>query len=92
MADRLVIDTYDHNDLAFHSHIGSLILQVKKLLKDGSVPGGFFTWCSLYGSPADNSGVEADAMNKNPDIASKYKGMVLLHIQAESNDKPRKGV
>ena len=31
-------------------------------------------------------------MNENPDIASKWKGMVLLHIQAEANDKPKKSV
>ena len=92
VADRLVIDTYDHNDLAFHSHIGSLILSVKQLLAEGRQPGGFYTWCSLYGSPAENKGAEADAMNENPDIASKWKGMVLLHIQAEANDKPKKGV
>ena len=36
VADRLVIETYDHNDMAYHSHIGSLILSVKKLLADGS--------------------------------------------------------
>lgn len=29
-------------------------------------------------------------MNLNPDMASDWKGMVLLHIQAEENDKPKK--
>ena len=82
VADRLVIDTYDHNTMAYHSHIGSLILSVKQLLAEGTQPGGFYTWCSLYGSPADNTGAEADAMNQNPEIASKWKGMVLLHIEA----------
>ena len=69
-----------------------MILSVKKLLADGAQPGGFFTWCNLYGSPAENTGVESDAMNENPDIASKWKGMVLLHIEASENDKPKKGV
>ena len=92
VADRLVIDVFDYNTVASDSHIGSLILSIKKLLADGSQPGGFYTWCSLYGSPADNSGAEADAMNENPDIASDWKGMVLMHIEAGENDKPRKGV
>ena len=29
-------------------------------------------------------------MNDNPDIASDWKGKVLMHIHAEENDKPKK--
>lgn len=31
-------------------------------------------------------------MNDNPDIASDWKGKVLMHIKAEENDKPRKAM
>ena len=31
-------------------------------------------------------------MNMNPDIASDWKGRVLLHIQSEELDKPKKGM
>lgn len=31
-------------------------------------------------------------MNENPDLASDWKGHVLLHIGAKENDKPQKGV
>ena len=58
----------------------------------GSQEGGFYSWCSLYGSPAENTGSEADAMNENPEIASVWKGMVLMHFAAEETDKPKKGM
>ena len=31
-------------------------------------------------------------MNDNPDIASDWKGKVLMHVHAEENDKPRKAM
>ena len=31
-------------------------------------------------------------MNKNPNHASDWKGIVLLHIEAEENEKPKKTV
>ena len=92
VADRLVIEAYDHNTVASDSHIGSLILSTKKLIAAGSQEGGFYSWCSLYGSPAENTGSEADAMNENPEIASVWKGMVLMHFAAEETDKPKKGM
>lgn len=91
LADRLVIEIFDHNTFQ-DQQIGSLILSAKKLLAEGSKEGGFYTWVSLFGSPADNTGDEADKMNSNPEIASDWKGMVLLHIAAEENDKPKKGM
>ena len=49
-------------------------------------------WKNLYGSPVDNFGEVADLMDKNPQLASMWKGQVLVHIHAEMNDKPKKGV
>jgi hypothetical protein len=92
LADRLVISVYDYNTVTANILIGSLILSAKQLIKDGSKPGGFYIWRSLYGSPPDNFNEAADAMDENPEGASDWKGMLLLHIQAEVNDKPKKGV
>ena len=33
-----------------------------------------------------------DKVNKNPNHASDWKGIVLLHIEAEENEKPKKTV
>lgn len=49
-------------------------------------------WKNLYGSPVDNTGEVCDVMDKNPALASMWKGQVLVHILAEMNDKPKKGV
>lgn len=90
--DRLVIEAWDYNSVSSDSHIGSILLSVKQLVALGSQPGGFFIWKNLYGAPQDNTGKAADAMNENPDIASDWKGQILMHISAEENDKPKKGV
>ena len=91
LQDRLVIEVYDWN-LTSDTIIGSLILSTKKLIAEGSKPGGFYMWRSIYGSPPDNTNAHADAMNKNPNMASDWKGMVLLHIDVEEEDKPKKGM
>ena len=80
LSDRLVIEVWDYNSVASNVHLGSLIMSTKQLIAEGSREGGFFIWKNLYGSPKDNDNEVADAMNSNPDIASDWKGMVLLHI------------
>lgn len=93
LADRLVIEVFDYNMFpASDNKIGALIFSAKQLIADGSKPGGFFIWKSLYGSPADNTNDAAEDMNENPEIASDWKGMVLFHISAVENDKPKKGI
>ncbi len=68
--DRLVIEAWDYNSVASDSQLGSLILSAKKLIAEGSKEEGVFLWNNIYGSPAENTGDFADAMDKNPDIAS----------------------
>ena len=46
----------------------------------------------MNGAPQECDNAAADAMNNNPEIASDWKGRVLLHIQAKENDKPMKTV
>ena len=65
---------------------------MKKLIAAGTKEGGFYFWRSIYGSPAEATGAAADAMNNDPNLASDWKGMVLMHIQVEENDKPKKGM
>ena len=62
------------------------------MIAEGSKEDGFFIWKDLYGSPAENTGAEADRMNDNPELGSDWKGCILMHIHAEENDKPKKGV
>jgi len=44
------------------------------LIEGSSKEGGIFMWKNLYGSPVDNFGEVADLMDKNPQLASMWKG------------------
>lgn len=46
----------------------------------------------MNGAPIENKNEYADKMNESPDLASDWKGFVLLHIQAKEDDKPQKGM
>ena len=91
LSDRVAIDVFDSGTIS-DTKIGSFILSAKQLLAAGSRDGGFFMWRSLYGAPEENTNDAAKAMNDNPDIASDWKGKVLMHIRAEENDKPKKAM
>jgi hypothetical protein len=43
---------------------------------------------NIYGSPLETSGDHTDLMNNNPEVASTWKGRVLVQIQGEKTDKP----
>lgn len=91
LSDRVCIDVFDSGTIS-DTKIGSFILSAKQLLAEGSKEGGFYMWRSLYGAPEENTNDAAKAMNDNPDIASDWKGKVLMHIHAEENDKPKKAM
>ncbi len=45
-------------------------------------------WRNIYGSPLKCSGTNTDMMDANPEIASNWKGRVLMQIVAEPTEKP----
>ena len=51
-----------------------------------------YMWENIYGAPPDTDGDVADKMNDNPEIASHWRGRMLLEISCEECDKPKKGV
>ena len=66
--------------------IGSLLLNVGDII-DGKCNG--FSWKNVYGSPMGQSDSrEKRAMNENPEIASNWKGRVLIQITCEKTEKP----
>ena len=73
LSDRLVLEAYDYN-LTGDVKIGSLILSAKQLIAEGAKEGGFFIWRNMNGAPQENTNAAADAMNKDPSIASDWKG------------------
>ena len=63
---------------------------LKKLIRDGAVPGGKFIWHNLYGAPASYSGKMCDLMNQNPEMGSERKGRILLHIESKEAKHPER--
>ena len=79
MSDRLVISFYEKKNVLKDELISTLVFSIKTLLSQS----GSFYWKSLYGAPLENDNKEAAlAMNSNPELASLYKGCVLLHVES----------
>jgi hypothetical protein len=43
----------------------------------------------VYGSPLGHSGTTTDDMNSNPEVASTWKGRILMQVTAEKTEKPQ---
>lgn len=93
VTDRMLLEIFDYN-ITSDTQIGSLVLSIKKLMKKLEANEGesFYMWENIYGAPPDTSGDVADMMNDNPEMASHWRGRMLLQIWCEEDDKPKKGV
>ena len=67
-----------------------MIFSLKRLIAQGSVPGGMFFWHNLYGSPRGYSGSMCDLMDQNPELGSEWKGRILMHIEAKDAKHPER--
>ena len=65
--------------------VGSIVLQAKNIIGPKN---GIYMWKNIYGAPADVSGANAKNMNENPEIASLWKGRILIQVLAEKTEKP----
>lgn len=79
LQDRLILEAYDYN-LTGDVKIGSILFSAKQLISEGEKEGGFYIWRNMNGAPIENNNEYADKMNEQPDIASDWKGYILLHI------------
>ena len=59
---------------------------MKNILAHGHV----LAWKDIFGAPGDSSSQDAETMNRNPEVASKWNGSVLIGIEMEDSDKPVK--
>lgn len=89
---RVVFKIFDHNTALADELIGSIHMELKKILPDanGKKGGleGVWDWKQIYGSPLDVSGKMTDKMNLNPEIASFWKGRILMRTTCEETEKP----
>lgn len=69
--------------------VGSIEFQLKELVKNCSKAGGEFRWINIYGAHTGLiEGPNMKAMNNYPEIASKWKGKILFHLQVTDSKSP----
>jgi len=74
-SDRLVFKLWDANTASSDELIGSMVFSIKELI---ACPGPTFNWINVYGAPLGYSGENTQKMNNNPELASTWKGRVLV--------------
>lgn len=72
--------------------IGAIHYDLKDIIPDANGKEGRlnnkFDWKNIYGAPLDHSGKWCDKMNDNPEVASFWKGRILVQCVAELTEKP----
>lgn len=76
-------------DVGSDEMAGSIQIPTKDLIEKEYMH-NHFSWKSFYGSPLNQSGSEAKtAMNKEPNLASNWKGRLLVQTIVEKCEKPK---
>jgi len=86
-SDRLVLKVFDEDKVS-DEIVGSMNFSLKKMITESSSADGVLCWHNLYGSPLGCSGDNTNRMNEFPEIASTWKGRILMHIQAYDTKNP----
>jgi hypothetical protein len=88
MTSKLVMKLYDEDKLK-DEIVGTMVFNLKDYIdeKNGEPCSRFF-WKNIYGSPLGVSGANTNLMNSNPDLASHWKGRILMQAVAEKTEKP----
>ena len=84
LGGRLIFKVYDE-DTVLDELIGSIHIEVKDIIGEKN---GKFDWKNIYGAPMGVSGKNSDRMNANPEVASFWKGRILMQCIAEETEKP----
>ena len=84
MGGRLIFKVFDE-DTVCDEIVGSIVLHAKNIMGPKN---GIFMWKNVYGAPVDFTNSTAKSMNENPEIASLWKGRILMQVLAEKTEKP----
>jgi hypothetical protein len=84
LGGRLIFKVFDE-DTVKDELIGSIHIEIKDIIGDKN---GKFDWKNIYGAPMGVSGKNSDLMNANPEVASFWKGRILMQCIAEETEKP----
>lgn len=85
--DKQILKVYDENKLK-NEMVGSLEFSFKQIVANGSGENGILIWKNLYGSPIGCSGENTDMMNEDNEMASNWKGRILMHISCADAKNP----
>jgi len=84
MSSRIVMKVMD-KDIVKDEVVGSILFNLKEIVQNKN---GDFFWKNIYGSPLGVSGQNVDLMNSNPEIASTWKGRILMKATSGETEKP----
>lgn len=75
-----MLKIYDFDKGKNDEIVGSMNFSLKQLIESSSPAGedGVLQWFNIYGSPLGCSGENTDRMNEYPEIASTWKGRILI--------------
>ena len=74
MSSRIVMKLFDEDKIS-DELVGSLLFNLKEIIGKKN---GLFFWKNIYGAPNGKMGSNSNAMNDNPEIASTWKGRILI--------------
>ena len=75
------IKLMDYDDIGSDELAGTISIPTKTLIDPAM--SGKFMWINIWGAPKGvSSSKEKRAMNDNPDLATQYKGRVLVQIES----------
>jgi hypothetical protein len=77
MASKLKMKLWDEDKLA-DEIVGSFSFNLKEMIQMIQENKLSYFWKNIYGSPLNVSGETKKAMNENPEIASTWKGRLLM--------------
>ena len=77
-------------DIGKDEVVGSLMFNLKDIIENFHMNiEPQFAWKNIYGSPMNQKDtIYKEEMNENPELASNWKGRVLMQVTCEETDKP----
>jgi hypothetical protein len=84
--DTMIFKLWDENKVS-DELVGSLKFSIKEMTKATS-EAPVYRWVNVYGAPLGVSGDNTDIMNNNPEMATQWKGRILVMYYSEDTKKP----
>jgi hypothetical protein len=89
VSSRIVMTVYDE-DPTKYDVVGSIAFDIKKIIEDIETQEDFpWYWKDIYGAPSGYSGTYSDEMDRVPEVASRWRGRILMQVTAEETENPK---